>query len=175
MVLWSMRNAIPWPPTLNIPSGSVAARVHVKPVTLCVLPAHPKASPFPPELLTVMTVDPAPAPCNVMLWHGILTVELQVQLPAGTVTVVPSAAEFRAVWTSACEHDAAETSDACPRIAERNTKNPRSRRNRERVRKSITIPPPRVALINAKDSTGVLSGKNPEVHEPFIDSHIECG
>ena len=59
-----------------------------------------------------MTVTPGPAPCSVRILLVIVTphalfVVVQVQLPAGTVTMSPSEAPFMAVCTSEPEQLAA--------------------------------------------------------------------
>jgi len=64
-----------------------------------------------PDILTVppvITVESIPAPFKIMFSSaGIITVELQVQLPDGTLTVSPLAAESIAFCTADCEQFAA--------------------------------------------------------------------
>jgi hypothetical protein len=62
-----------------------------------------------PEMPFVMLVCPIPAPCNVIALVLRASVEVHVQLPAGTVTVSPLEAAVTAVPTSALEQDAALT------------------------------------------------------------------
>ena len=62
---------------------------------------------WPPS---VMMVELDPAPCNIMPFVlGTVTPPVQVQFPAGTVTVSLSAAVSTAVWMSVLEQEAAAT------------------------------------------------------------------